>query len=97
VFFASQAVLPGSSGAKTSAYAAAKAGVLALMRSIAAEERPNGVRANAVAPTSIRTAANVRDMGDDVRYVEREQVADVVTFLSSSAASAISGAVVPLA
>ncbi|HWH53185.1 MAG TPA: SDR family oxidoreductase [Gemmatimonadaceae bacterium] len=97
VFFASQAVLPGSSGAKTSAYAAAKAGVLALMRAIASEERTNGVRANAVAPTSIRTAANVRDMGDDVRYVEREQVADVVTFLTSPAASAISGAVVPLA
>lgn len=97
VFFASQAVLPGSTGAKTSAYAAAKAGVLALMRAIAAEERANGVRANAVAPTSIRTAANVRDMGDDARYVEREQVADVVTFLCSPAASAISGAVVPLA
>ena len=97
VFFGSQAVLPGSTGAKTSAYAAAKSGVLALMRAIAAEERANGVRANAVAPTSIRTAANLRDMGDGVRYVEREQVADVVTFLCSPAASAISGTVVPLA
>ena len=97
VFFASQAALPGSTGAKTSAYAAAKSGVLALMRAIAAEERTNGVRANAVAPTSIRTATNVRDMGNDVRYVEREEVADVVTFLCSSAANAISGTVVPLA
>jgi NAD(P)-dependent dehydrogenase (short-subunit alcohol dehydrogenase family) len=97
VFFASEAVLPGSTGARTSAYAVAKSGVVALMRAIAAEERPNGVRANAVAPSSIRTATNVRDMGDKTRYVEREQVADVVLFLCSGRASAISGLVVPIA
>jgi NAD(P)-dependent dehydrogenase (short-subunit alcohol dehydrogenase family) len=97
VFFASEAVLPGSTGARTSAYAVAKSGVVALMRAIAAEERPNGVRANAVAPSSIRTATNVRDMGDKVKYVEREQVADVVLFLCSERASAISGLVVPIA
>ncbi len=97
VFFASEAVLPGSTGAKASAYGAAKAGLVALMRAIAAEERANGVRANAVAPTSIRTATNERDMGSKVRYVEREQVADAVTFLCSPQASAISGVVLPLA
>jgi NAD(P)-dependent dehydrogenase (short-subunit alcohol dehydrogenase family) len=97
VFFASEAVLPGSTGARVSAYAVAKSGVVALMRAIAAEERANGVRANAVAPSSIRTATNVRDMGEGVRYVEREQVADVVLFLCSRRASAISGLVVPLA
>ena len=48
-----------------SAYAVAKSGVAALMRAIAAEERDNGVRANALAPIAIRTAANVADMGDD--------------------------------
>ncbi len=97
LFFASEAVLPGSTGARTSAYAVAKSGVVALMRAIAAEERPNGVRANAVAPSSIRTATNVRDMGDKAKYVEREQVADVVLFLCSRRASAISGLVVPIA
>ena len=97
VFFASEAVLPGSTGARTSAYAVAKSGVLALMRAIAAEERPNGVRANAVAPSSIRTATNVREMGDKAKYVEREQVADVVLFLCSRRASAVSGLVVPIA
>ncbi len=97
VFFASEAVLPGATGAKTSAYAVAKSGVVALMRAIAAEERANGVRANAVAPTSIRTATNVRDMGPNARYVEREQVAAAVTFLCSAEASAISGVVLPLA
>ncbi len=96
VFFASEAVLPGATGAKASAYAVAKSGVVALMRAIAAEERANGVRANAVAPGTIRTATNVRDMGAAVRYVEREQVAAAVTFLCSPEASAISGTVVPL-
>jgi enoyl-[acyl-carrier-protein] reductase (NADH) len=36
-------------------------------------------------------------MGSKVRYVEREQVADAVTFLCSPQASAISGVVLPLA
>jgi NAD(P)-dependent dehydrogenase (short-subunit alcohol dehydrogenase family) len=97
VFFASEAVLPGSTGARTSAYAVAKSGVVALMRAVAAEERANGVRANAVAPSTIRTATNVHDMGQNTKYVEREQVADVVLFLCSSHASAISGVVVPIA
>jgi NAD(P)-dependent dehydrogenase (short-subunit alcohol dehydrogenase family) len=96
VFFASQAALPGSNGKNMSAYAVAKTGVAALMRAIAAEERANGVRANALAPASIRTAANESAMGSDVRYVEREEVAAAVTFLCSSAASAITGELLPL-
>jgi len=98
LFFASEAALPGASAANRSAYAIAKTGVVTLMRAIAAEEQKagTGVRANAVAPTSIRTAANVSAMGSDVRYVEREEVAAVVTFLCSPSASAINGAVVPL-
>jgi NAD(P)-dependent dehydrogenase (short-subunit alcohol dehydrogenase family) len=91
VLFASQAAAPGASVKDMSAYAVAKTGVAVLMRSVAAEERSNGVRANAIAPTAIRTAANVHDMGNDVRYVEREQVAAAVTFLCSDAASAITG------
>jgi NAD(P)-dependent dehydrogenase (short-subunit alcohol dehydrogenase family) len=96
VFFASQAAMPGSSGKEMSAYAVAKGGVVSLMRAIAAEEKASGVRANAVAPTSIRTAANMGAMGNDVKYVEREEVARVVTFLCSNAANAITGALIPL-
>ena len=96
VLFSSQAALPGASIAEMSAYAIAKNGVATLMRAIAAEERKNGVRANALAPTAIRTAANLDSMGDKVRYVEREEVAAVVTFLCSENASAISGVLVPL-
>ena len=96
VFFASQAALPGASVSGIAAYAAAKSGVVALTKAIAAEERESGVRANALAPAAIRTAANVNAMGADARYVEREQVADAVVYLCSPRASAISGVVLPL-
>lgn len=98
VFFASEAALPGAGVDGKAAYAVAKTGVVTLMRAIAAEERAagTGVRANAVAPTSIRTATNVSVMGGDARYVEREQVADVVVDLCSPRSSAITGAVIPL-
>lgn len=96
VLFASEIALPGMTGANRSAYSVAKSGVVALMRSIAAEERKNGVRANAVAPIAIRTAANLTSMGADAQYIEREQVASAVTFLCSKAASAITGELVPL-
>ena len=89
VLFSSQAALPGAAIAEMSSYAIAKTG--------AAEERKNGVRANALAPAAIRTAANLGSMGDGVRYVEREQVAAAVTFLCSEDASAISGVLLPLA
>ena len=97
VFFASAAALPGGRVAEMSAYAASKAGVLALMRAVAQEERGSGVRSNALAPTSIRTASNIESMGPDARYVEREEVADAVRFLCFSPASrTISGQVIQL-
>jgi NAD(P)-dependent dehydrogenase (short-subunit alcohol dehydrogenase family) len=97
VFFASDAALPGASVANVWAYAAAKSAVLTLMRAVAREERDAGVRANAVAPTSIRTAANVESMGEDVRYVEREDVAAAVWTLCAADTRAITGQVVRLA
>jgi len=96
VLFASQAALPGGTGENMSAYTIAKTGIVILTRAIAAEERKNGVRANALAPIAIRTAANLSSMGPNEPYVEREQVADVVTFLCSPASSAITGEIVPL-
>jgi NAD(P)-dependent dehydrogenase (short-subunit alcohol dehydrogenase family) len=96
VFFGSAAALPGASVANMAAYATAKGGVLTLMRALADEERANGVRANALAPTSIRTAANEKSMGSDARYVEREDVAHVVVWLCSDESKPITGQVVAL-
>ena len=69
---------------------------MALMQSISQEEAPRGVRANAVAPTSIRTAANLAAMGPDVAYVSREDVAKVVLWLCSEDARAVNGQLVPV-
>jgi len=96
VYFASEAVLPGGRVAELAGYAAAKSGVLSLMRSVAQEERKSGVRANAVAPTAIRTGDNVKAMGENVRYVEREAVADAVVYLCSDEAHAVTGQVIAL-
>ena len=96
VFFASEAVLPGGRTAGISAYAASKSALVALMRSIAQEEASRGVRANAVAPTSIRTAANLATMGPDAAYVTREDVAKVVLWLCSEEARAVSGQTIPV-
>lgn len=96
VYFASESALPGAKIGATAAYAAAKSGVATLMRSVAQAEAANGVRANAIAPSSIRTAANLESMGKDVRYVEREEVASVVVYLCSSASSAVTGQLIAL-
>lgn len=97
VYFGSVAALPAGNPKGMAAYAAAKSGVLSLMRTVAVDEKSNGVRANAVAPTAIRTATNLADMGDKTDYVDRESVADVVAFLASDAARNVSGQVLTLA
>ena len=96
VNFSTGAVLPGQSVAGMTAYVAAKSGVAVLTRAVAAEETESGVRANAIAPSAIRTAANLDDMGSNVKYVEREEVARTVLFLCSPAASAINGELIRL-
>lgn len=96
VYFASEAALPGANVGAVAAYAAAKSGVVTLMRAVAQSERANRVRANALAPTSIRTAANMQSMGEGTRYIEREQVASAVAYLCSDAASAVTGQLIAL-
>jgi len=96
VYFASEAALPGAKVGAIGAYAVAKSGVATLMRAVAQAEGTNGVRANAIAPSSIRTAANIEAMGKDVRYVEREEVASAVVFLCTSASSAVNGQLIAL-
>lgn len=97
VFVASASALPGGKVAGMSGYVAAKAGVIALMRSVAQEERAHAVRANAIAPTAIRTATNLDAMGEKIAYVERESVAGVIAFLCSGEAANITGQVIELA
>jgi 3-oxoacyl-[acyl-carrier protein] reductase len=95
-YFTSAAALPGGASAGMSAYVAAKAGVLSLMHTVAQEELAHGVRANAIAPTAIRTASNLESMGHDFAYVEREEIARTVCWLSSDEARRVTGQVLRL-
>lgn len=78
-------------------YRATKAGVRLLMESIAVENE-GVVRANSVMPSVIDTPMN-RDMMPDAdhdKWVDPCEIADVMKFLCSDAASVTSGAAVPV-
>lgn len=96
VYFAAAAALPGASVARMAAYTAAKSALVTLMRAVAAEEHETGVRANAIAPTTIRTQANLATMGTRPAYVERETVAEWVLWLCAPDAGPVSGQVIRL-
>ena len=80
------------------AYAASKAGVAKLTEALAEELKDKNINVNAVLPTIIDTPANRADMpkADFARWVEPAALADVIVFLSSSAARAITGASIPV-
>jgi NAD(P)-dependent dehydrogenase (short-subunit alcohol dehydrogenase family) len=96
VYFASASSLPGGAVGGMAAYSAAKGGVVTLMRAVAAEEKSNGVRANAIAPTAIRTGQNLASMGEKQNYVERETIAGWVLWLCSEEAGPVTGQIIRL-
>ena len=87
-------------------YAAAKAGLIGMTKSLAKEAGGRGVRANAIAPGYIST--DMTDvLSDDIkeqlightplgRLGAPEDVAGIVAFLCSDAASFITGTVIPV-
>jgi NAD(P)-dependent dehydrogenase (short-subunit alcohol dehydrogenase family) len=86
-----------------SAYGASKGAIEALVRSLAVEEAPNGVRVNAIAPGNVRTRMNAH-LFEDPDYLAGElaltplkrigevvDIAPAAAFLLSDAAAYITG------
>ena len=80
------------------AYAASKAGVARLTEALAEELKERGITVNAVLPSIIDTQANRDDMpkADFSKWVTTAQLADVIVFLLSAKAQAITGALLPV-
>lgn len=85
-------------GAGVGAYAASKAALVALTKSIAAEGVAIGVRANAVLPGTIATEANLAgsDASAHKDWVRPDDLAAVIRYLASDAAHALNGAAIPI-
>jgi NAD(P)-dependent dehydrogenase (short-subunit alcohol dehydrogenase family) len=81
-----------------SAYSAAKAAVLRLTESAAAEVKTHGININAILPGTIDTPQNREAMpkANTDNWVQPESLADVILFLASDAARDIHGAAIPV-
>lgn len=104
IFISSVVGLSGSPGQVN--YAASKAGLVGMARSLAHELGSRSITANVVAPGFVQTAMTAelsderkKQIIDAVplgRYAQPEEIAGVVTFLASPEAAYITGAVVPV-
>jgi 3-oxoacyl-[acyl-carrier protein] reductase len=90
------------------AYGVANAGLIMLVRHLATEFGPRGIRVNALAPSSIRTEKVMANMPEDMQYQVAQQhplrrlgtttdVAEAALFLASDASSYLTGLTIDVA
>jgi len=84
--------------ANLAAYNVAKAGVVALARTLALELGPRGATCNVILPSVIDTAANRAAMpqADFGKWVRPEAIAELIRWLASPGAGEVNGAVIPI-
>ena len=93
----------------STAYATAKHGVIGLTKTAALEYADRGVRVNAVCPGAVRTPMTERLMGNDPereamymsiqpigRFGTTAEIANMVVWLCSDAASLVTGTAIPI-
>jgi NAD(P)-dependent dehydrogenase (short-subunit alcohol dehydrogenase family) len=80
------------------AYAASKAGVAKLTEALADELKDRGITVNAILPSILDTPKNRADMpqSDFTRWVAPAEAAEVIAFLVSDEARAVTGALIPV-
>lgn len=80
------------------AYAASKSGVSRFTEALAEEVKARNITVNAVMPSIIDTQPNRNDMpdADYDTWVTPQALADVITFLLSEKAEAVTGALIPV-
>lgn len=88
----------GRAAAGMGAYTASKAGVQRLTESLSEEVKDRGITVNAILPGTIDTPRNRADMpdADFGRWVAPDDIAEVILFLASDAARAVTGAAIPV-
>lgn len=87
--------------AQMAAYNCAKAGVVALTKTLAQELKKFNIYVNAIAPGLIQTKSNIEMMKPspedlDKKWVSLDAVANVALFLASEASDGITGQVIPV-
>jgi NAD(P)-dependent dehydrogenase (short-subunit alcohol dehydrogenase family) len=73
------------------AYSASKAALVALMKSVALENKDAGITANSVLPGGMATPGN-----PGANLIPTAQVASLLAYLASDAAGSITGAAIPV-
>ena len=93
---AARAALAGK--AKMAPYIVSKSAIVRLTESMAAELKDDGINVNCVLPGTIDTPPNRANMptADFDKWVKPEALADVILFLASVYAQAVTGAAVPV-
>jgi NAD(P)-dependent dehydrogenase (short-subunit alcohol dehydrogenase family) len=85
-------------GRNTAGYAMAKGAVVRWTEALAAETKDQGITANAILPGTIDHPVNRANMpkADPKTWVQPAEAAALILFLTSSEASGISGAAIPI-
>jgi len=83
-------------GPGVGAYGASKAALVSLVRTIAAENKDDGLTANVLLPGTMDTPANRRDMpkSDFSTWVQPDAVASLITWLAAHGGRNVNGAVI---